>query len=273
RKELRRLPLPECTDEIWHGYLPDAGPGLVYGFRAHGPYDPRRGHRFNPNKLLLDPYARQLRGALRWSDALFGYRVQHARADLSMDRRDSAPAMPKCVVVDDTFNWGSVQRPETTWRDTLIYEAHVRGVSMGREDLRPTQRGTFAALGDPRLIDHLHRIGVTAVELMPVHAFLQDHFLVERGLRNYWGYSTLSFFAPEPSYVPQGGPNELKQAIRRLHAAVIEVILDVVYNHTCEGSELGPTLSWRGLDNASYYRLVPGEERHFINDTGCGNTL
>ena len=273
RKELRRLPLPECTDEIWHGYLPDAGPGLVYGFRAHGPYDPRRGHRFNPNKLLLDPYARQLRGALRWSDALFGYRVQHARADLSMDRRDSAPAMPKCVVVDDTFNWGSVQRPETTWRDTLIYEAHVRGVSMGREDLRPTQRGTFAALGDPRLIDHLHRIGVTAVELMPVHAFLQDHFLVERGLRNYWGYSTLSFFAPEPSYLAAEGDNPLRAAIRRLHAAGIQVILDVVYNHTCEGNELGPTLSWRGLDNASYYRLVPGQERHFINDTGCGNTL
>ena len=273
RKELARLPLPECTDEIWHGYLPDAAPGLLYGFRAHGPYDPKRGHRFNPHKLLLDPYARQLSGGLHWSDALFGYRFQHARADLSMDRRDSAPAMPKAVVVENTFNWGASTRPHTPWPRTVSYEAHVRGVSMRREDLRQPLRGTCSALADQRFIDHLHKLGVTAIELMPVHAFLQDRFLIEQGLRNYWGYSTLSFFAPEPGYLAQGQANDLRVAIRRLQAAGIEVILDVVYNHTCEGNELGPTLSWRGLDNASYYRLMPGEERYYINDTGCGNTL
>ena len=273
RKELRRFDLPECTDEIWHGYLPDAHPGLVYGYRVHGPYDPRNGHRFNPHKLLLDPYARQLTGPLRWSDALFGYRMNNARADLTFDRRDSAPAMPKAIVAEEApFIWGNSRPPATHWSDTTVYEVHVRGASMLREDLRPPLRGTCSALADPRFIEHLQRLGVTAVELLPVHAFLQDRFLTERGLRNYWGYSTLSYFAPEPSYL-QHHPNELRQAIRRLHAAGIEVILDVVYNHTCEGNELGPTLSWRGFDNASYYRLVPGDERHYINDTGCGNTV
>ncbi|MGY6272234.1 glycogen debranching protein GlgX [Achromobacter denitrificans] len=273
RKELRRFNLPECTDEIWHGYLPDAHPGLVYGYRAHGPHDPRNGHRFNAHKLLLDPYARQLTGPLRWSDALFGYRMNHARGDLSIDRRDSAPAMPKAIVPEEApFIWGNSRPPATPWADTIVYEAHVRGVSMLREDLRPPLRGTFSALADPRYIEHLQRLGVTTVELLPIHAFLQDRFLTERGLRNYWGYSTLSYFAPEPAYL-QHNPNELRQAIRRLHAAGIEVILDVVYNHTCEGNEMGPTLSWRGLDNASYYRLVPGDERYYINDTGCGNTV
>ncbi|QII85404.1 glycogen debranching protein GlgX [Bordetella hinzii] len=273
RKELRRVPLPECTDEVWHGYLPEAEPGLLYGYRAHGPHAPAQGHRFNPNKLLLDPYARQLHGPLRWGDALFGYRPGHGRADLSLDRRDSAPLMPKGVVTAQLpFNWGPSKPPGTAWGDTIIYEVHVRGASMMREDLRPPLRGTAAALGDPRFIDHLGRLGVTAVELMPVHAFLQDRFLLERGLRNYWGYSTLSYFAPEPAYTPQG-PNELRQAVRRLHAAGIEVLLDVVYNHTCEGNQLGPTLSWRGLDNASYYRLIPGDERYYIDDTGCGNTV
>ncbi|VFR31259.1 Glycogen debranching enzyme [plant metagenome] len=273
RHEVRRYDLPECTDEVWHGYLPDAQPGLVYGYRAHGPHDPHNGHRFNPHKLLLDPYARQLTGAPRWHDALFGYRMGHSRADLSLDRRDSAPYMPKAIVLDDAFNWGGARRPQTPWERTVIYEMHLRGASMQREDLRAPLRGTAAALADPRFINHLGKLGVTAVELLPVHAFLQDSFLVDRGLRNYWGYSTLSFFAPEPAYLGDGGPNSLKQAIRRLHGAGIEVILDVVYNHTCEGSELGPTLSWRGLDNASYYRLMPGEERYYINDTGCGNTV
>jgi glycogen operon protein len=273
RKEVRRMPLPECTDEVWHGYLPDAAPGLVYGFRAYGPYDPKHGHRFNPHKLLLDPYARELLGPLRWSDALFGYRVGHARADLVPDRRDSAPAMPKSVVTDSAFNWGDSRPAPTPWEHTVIYEAHVRGLSMRRDDLRPHLRGTVAALSNPRFIDHLHKLGVTAIELLPVQAFLQDKFLVERGLNNYWGYSTLSYFAPEPAYLSQGGPNDFRMAIRRLQAAGIEVILDVVYNHTCEGNELGPTLSWRGLDNASYYRLIPGEERYYINDTGCGNTV
>lgn len=273
RKELRRFDLPECTDEIWHGYLPDAQPGLLYGYRAHGPHDPQNGHRFNPHKLLLDPYARQLSGPLHWSPALFGYRMNHSRLDLSLDRRDSAPAMPKAIVADEVpFNWGNSKAPCTSWNDTTIYEVHVRGASMQREDLRQPLRGTCAALADPHFIEHLQRLGVTAVELLPVYAFLQDHFLTERGLRNYWGYSTLSYFAPEPGYLMQH-PNELRLAIRRLHAAGIEVILDVVYNHTCEGNEMGPTLSWRGLDNASYYRLMPGEERYYINDTGCGNTV
>lgn len=273
RKELYRMPLPECTDEIWHGYLPDAMPGLVYGFRAHGPYDPKNGHRFNPHKLLLDPYARELKGSLRWSDVLFGYRVGHARADLTQDRRDSAPAMPKAVVTDNAFNWGESRRLQTPWEQTFIYEAHVRGVSMRRDEIRPHLRGTVAALSNPRFIEHLHKIGATAIELLPVHAILQDKFLVERGLGNYWGYSTLSYFSPEPAYLSEGGTNDFRVAIRRLQAAGIEVILDVVYNHTCEGNELGPTLSWRGLDNASYYRLVPQDERYYLNHTGCGNTL
>ncbi len=274
RREIARLPLPECTDEVWHGYLPEARPGLLYGYRAYGPYEPRHGHRFNPHKLLLDPYARQLAGELRWSDALFGYRVGAGRVDLSFDRRDSAPAMPKSVVVDDSFNWGDDRPPGTPWDRTVIYEAHVRGLTMRREDIEPRERGTFAALADPRILDHLLRLGITAIELLPIQAFLQDRFLVQKGLRNYWGYSTLAFFAPEPRYLIEPWMrNELKVAVRRLHAAGIEVILDVVYNHTCEGSEMGPTLCWRGLDNASYYRLVPGEERHAINDTGTGNTL
>ncbi|MDB5373376.1 MAG: glycogen debranching enzyme GlgX [Belnapia sp.] len=274
RREVARLPLPECTDEVWHGYLPNAGPGQLYGFRAHGPYEPRDGHRFNPHKLLLDPYARQLAGEVRWSDVLFGYRVGAARADLSFDRRDSAPAMPKSVVVDDSFHWGDDQPPCVPWDRTVIYEAHVRGLTMLREDIAPRERGTFSALADPRIIDHLRGLGVTAVELLPIHAFLQDRFLVAKGLRNYWGYSTLGFFAPEPRYLVEPWMrNELKVAVRRLHAAGIEVILDVVYNHTAEGSEMGPTLSWRGLDNASYYRLMPGDARAHINDTGTGNTL
>jgi glycogen operon protein len=211
---------------------------------------------------------------VRWSDALFGYRLGGARADLSFDRRDSAPAMPKSVVVDDSFAWGDDRAPATPWDRTVVYEAHVRGLTIRRDDIDPRERGTFAALADPRVVDHLLGLGVTAVELLPVQAFLQDRFLVEKGLRNYWGYSTLGFFAPEPRYLVEPWMrNELKATVRRLHAAGIEVILDVVYNHTCEGSEVGPTLSWRGLDNASYYRLAPGNERHFLNDSGTGNTL
>ncbi|MFC3110121.1 glycogen debranching protein GlgX [Undibacterium arcticum] len=273
RIELERLTLPECTDEIWHGYLPNAGPGLLYGYRAHGPYDPPHGQRFNPNKLLLDPYVRQLSGTVRLTDALFGYRINAARADLSFDKRDSAPTVPKCIVTDPGFNWGNDRLPAVPWSRTLIYEAHVRGISMLRDDLKVPERGTFAALADPRFIDHLLKLGVTTLELLPVHAFLQDRFLIERGLRNYWGYSTLAFFAPEPSYLSKGSLNEMRMAIRRLHAAGIEVILDVVYNHTGCGNERGPTIALRGLDNASYFRLMPGQERFHIDDTGCGNTL
>jgi isoamylase len=273
RKERMRYTLPECTDEVWHGYLPGAHPGTVYGLRAHGPYQPQQGHRFNPHKLLLDPYARRLVGQFRRSDAMFGYRVHSNRADLSLDRRDSAPAMPKAMVVADTFDWSEDVRPNVPWGKTVIYETHLRGISITRPELRAHTRGTFAALATPPFVEHLQKLGVTAVELLPVHAFLNERFLAERGLRNYWGYNTAAFFAPEPSYLGSYDPDMMRIAVRQLHAAGIEVFLDVVYNHTCEGGESGPTVSWRGLDNASYYRVVPGDERHFINDTGCGNTV
>ncbi|HWU96988.1 MAG TPA: glycogen debranching protein GlgX [Oxalicibacterium sp.] len=273
RHEIARHTLPECTDEIWHGYLPGVQPGQLYGYRAHGPYQPEHGHRFNPHKLLLDPYAKRLHGQLRWTDALYGYRVGSTRADLTFDRRDSAPAMPKGVVVDDAFNWGSDSPLHTSWDQTVFYEAHVKGLTMKADAIPAHERGTFAALADPYVIDHLLKLGVTSLELLPVHAIAQDRRLMEKGLRNYWGYNTLSYFAPEPSYLSDGSLNEMRRAIRQLHLAGIEVILDVVYNHTCEESELGPTLSFRGLDNASYYRLLPDNPRHCINDTGCGNTV
>jgi glycogen operon protein len=271
-RQIARFDLPEHTDEIWHGYMPDAMPGLVYGFRAHGPYEPQNGHRFNPNKLLLDPYAKGFAGKFRWTDALFGYRIRSPRADLSFDRRDSAPAMLKAVVAEDSITEEDDTRPYTPWSDTIVYEAHVRGLTKLLEAVHPPERGTFAALAHPRVINHLKRLGVTAIELMPVHAYLQDRWLLEQKLGNYWGYNTLGFFAPEPRYLSTGAANELRMAIRRLHAAGLEVILDVVYNHTCEGNELGPTLSWRGLDNASYYRMADNK-RHFLNDTGTGNML
>jgi isoamylase len=273
RREIQRFDMPECTDEVWHGYLPNARAGLIYGYRAYGPYEPQGGHRFNHHKLLLDPYARRLAGELRMSDALFGYRVNSPRADLSFDRRDSAPGVMKAVVTDDSFNWADDRPPAVPWSDTVIYEVHVRGLSMLRHDLQPNERGTFAALGDPHLIDHVRRLGVTTVELLPVHAFVQDRTLLQKGLRNYWGYNSVGFFAPEPRYLSDNTLDEMRIAVRRLHAAGLEVILDVVYNHTGEGSEMGPTLSFRGLDNASYYRLVADNPRHCVNDTGTGNTL
>jgi isoamylase len=273
RRELKRYTLPERTDEVWHGYLPNAQPGTVYGYRAYGSYEPQQGHRFNPNKLLLDPYARRITGAFKWSDALFGYRVNSPRGDLSFDRRDSAPGMWKGVVTHDAFSWGDDKPPNVPWADTVIYEVHLRGLSMLRKELRPHERGTFAALADPQIIDHFRRLGVTAVELLPIHAFVQDRHLLKKGLRNYWGYNSLGFFAVEPRYLSEGSADEMRIAVRRLHAAGIEIILDVVYNHTGEGSELGPTLSFRGLDNANYYRLVPDNPRHCINDTGTGNTV
>jgi isoamylase len=273
RREIARVDLPECTDEVWHGYLPNTRTGLIYGYRAHGPYRPQDGHRFNPHKLLLDPYARRLSGALRWTDALFGYRINSPRGDLSFDRRDSAPSVPKAVVTDDAFGWGDDRPPDTPWSRTVIYEMHLRGMTMRRHDIRPNERGTFAALADPGIITYLQRLGVTAIELLPIHASVSDRTLLGKGLKNYWGYNTISFFTIEPSYLSDRSRHEMCVAVRRLHAAGIEVILDVVYNHTAEGSELGPTLSFRGLDNASYYRLVPDNPRHCINDTGTGNTL
>ena len=273
RRELARLDLPECTDEVWHGYLPSGRTGLIYGYRAHGPHKPEEGHRFNPHKLLLDPYAKRFSGALRWSDALFGYRIHSPRGDLSYDRRDSAQGMLKAVVSDDTFDWGDDRAPNVPWSKTVIYETHVRGMTMLRHDIRANERGTFAALADARIIDHLRNLGITAIELMPIQAFVQDRALVERGLKNYWGYNPIGFFAVEPRYLSDRSRNEMRVAVRRLHAAGIEVILDVVYNHTAEGSELGPTISFRGLDNASYYRLVTDNPRHCVDDTGTGNTL
>ncbi|TVR09554.1 MAG: glycogen debranching enzyme GlgX [Salinarimonadaceae bacterium] len=274
KREIARYALPEHTDEIWHGYLPQAGPGLVYGFRAHGAYAPERGHRFNAHKLLLDPYAKRILGQARWTDALHGYRVHSSRGDLSFDRRDSAPAAPKSVVVADAFDWGDDRAPATPWDQTVIYEAHAKGLTRLMSEVPAPLRGTFAALGHPALIDHLKSLGVTALQLLPIHAILQDRFLHEKGLVNYWGYNTLSYFAPEPRYMARpGNGDELRVAIRRLHAAGIEVILDMVYNHTCEGGERGPTLCWRGLDHAGYYRLQADNRRHCVNDTGTGNTV
>jgi glycogen operon protein len=273
RHEVQRITLREFTDQVWHAYLPQARPGQLYGWRVHGPYRPHEGLRFNPNKLLLDPYARQIVGGLRWHDALFGYRIGHNEGDLSFDRRDSAPYMPRCKVVETAFTWGDDRRPEIAWHDMVIYEAHVRGLTMRHPDVPPAHRGTYVGLASAPVIDHLKRLGVTTLELMPVHAFLDDRHLVDRGQRNYWGYNTIGFFAPDARYSASGKVNEFKTMVRTLHAAGIEVILDVVYNHTAEGNEWGPTLCFRGIDNGAYYRLAPESARHYQDFTGCGNTL
>jgi glycogen operon protein len=273
RRELAQIALPEYTDEVWHGYLPDVRPGQLYGYRVHGPYEPRHGHRFNPNKLLLDPYALELRGEMHWHDAVFGYRIGHRAGDLSFDRRDSAFVMPKCVVVDPAVTWGPDIRPNHPAAETVIYEAHVKGMTALHPDLPERMRGSFGGLADPRVIDHLVKVGVTAIELMPVQAFFDDRHLIERGLSNYWGYNTVGFFAPAPRYLSPGSDvHEFKLMVRRLHEAGIEVILDVVYNHTAEGSQLGPTLSFRGIDNASYY-ILADDPRYYFDTTGCGNTV
>ncbi len=272
RRELYRLTLPRYTDGVWHGYVPDARPGLRYGYRVYGPYEPASGHRFNPNKLLIDPYAKQFAGALRWSDAHYGYRIGAPRGDLSFDRRDNASGMPKAVVVDTAFTWGDDRPPKTPWRDTVIYELHVRGFTMQFPGVPPPLRGTFLALSSPPVLDYLRRLGITAVELMPVQAFVDDRFLVEKRLRNYWGYSPIGFFAPQPLYLATESVHEFKTMVKQFHEAGIEVILDVVYNHTAEGNQDGPTLSFRGIDNVSYYRLA-GERRYYDDATGTGNTL
>jgi glycogen operon protein len=273
RRELARIALGEHTDQVWHGYLPDARPGLLYGYRVHGPYDPRNGHRFNPYKLLLDPYARATFGSLRWSDAHFGYRAGSAREDLSIDRRDNARGMPKCRVIDPSFTWGADRPPATPWSDTILYEVHVRGATMRHPDLLTRFRGTYAGLASPFMLDHLVKLGITAVQLLPVHAFVEDRHLLARGLTNYWGYNSIGFFMPEPRYALGEPVTEFKSMVARLHEAGIEVILDVVYNHTGEGNHLGPTLSFRGIDNASYYRLIPTDQRYYIDETGTGNTV
>ncbi|GAC1542390.1 MAG: glycogen debranching protein GlgX [Candidatus Velthaea sp.] len=271
RRELNRLVLPEYTDQVWHGYLPDARPGMLYGYRVYGPYDPARGHRFNHNKLLVDPYAKELYGSVKWSDAHYGYRIGAQRGDLSFDRRDNASGMPKSVVVDTAFTWGDDRRPNVPWHDTIFYELHTKGFTQLHPDVPPGLRGTYGGLASPAVISYLVDLGITTVELLPVHAFVDDRFLVERRLRNYWGYNSLAFFAPEPRYLG-GGINEFKTMVKHLHEAGIEVVLDVVYNHTAEGNHLGPTLSLRGIDNASYYRPA-ADARYYDDTTGCGNTL
>jgi isoamylase len=272
KRELERIELPEYTDEVWHGYLPDARPGMVYGYRVHGPYEPAAGHRFNPNKLLIDPYAKQLVGELVWDPAVFGYTLDAPDKDLSFDTRDSQSFVPKCRVIDPAFTWGAERRPQVPWERTIIYELHVRGYTMRHPAIPQEIRGTFAGLMHPEIIEYIRRLGVTTVELLPVHAFVDDSYLLDKKLRNYWGYNTIGFFAPHPRYLGTPFVNETKEMVAHFHAAGIEVILDVVYNHTAEGSELGPTLSFRGIDNASYYRLAP-EPRYYINDTGTGNTV
>jgi isoamylase len=273
RRELQRIALRECTDEVWHAYLPEARPGLLYGYRVHGPYDPARGHRFNPHKLLIEPYAKHIQGELHWSDAHFGYRVGHAKADLSFDRRDNAAGIPKSRVIDPAFTWGDDRAPRVPWHDTIIYELHTRGFTMQHPEVPRELRGTYAGLATAPAIEHLLRMGVTTVELMPVHAFVDDRSLLDKGLRNYWGYNTIGFFAPDMRYSATGRISEFKTMVKTLHSAGIEVILDVVYNHTAEGNQLGPTLSFRGVDNASYYRLSPEDPRYYMDFTGCGNTL
>ncbi|HXJ53064.1 MAG TPA: glycogen debranching protein GlgX [Burkholderiales bacterium] len=275
-KETERIELPEYRDETFHGYVPEIRPGQIYGYRVHGPYAPDEGHRFNPNKLVLDPYARAHIGELKWDPAVFAYKVGDPAADLSFDERDSAPFMPKCVVVDPDFHWHKerVWRP-VPWDRTIIYETHVRGFTKLHPKVPEHQRGTFCGLANEHVVQYVKSLGITTVELLPVHTFVNDSFLLERGLTNYWGYNSIGFFAPDPRYAadPAKTLQEFKEMVARFHDAGLEVIIDVVFNHTAEGNELGPTLSFKGIDNASYYRLMPDKKRYYINDTGTGNTL
>ncbi|MCG5213999.1 glycogen debranching protein GlgX [Streptosporangium soli] len=269
-----RVELPESDGYVWHGYLPGVMPGQRYGFRVHGPYNPARGHRCNPAKLLLDPYAKAIEGDLRWNEALFSY---HFTDPSQVNTDDSAPYMPKNVVINPFFDWGADRAPRTPYHKTVIYEAHVRGLTMRHPAVPEEQRGTYAALGHPAIIDHLLSLGVTAVELMPVHQFVPEHAMVARGLTNYWGYNTIAYLAPHNAYAAAGQSGEqvleFKAMVRALHEAGIEVILDVVYNHTAEGDHMGPTLGFRGIDNNAYYRLHDGDKRYYLDYTGCGNSL
>ncbi|AVO41243.1 glycogen debranching protein GlgX [Simplicispira suum] len=273
RYERQRIKLRERTDHVWHGYLPQARPGMAYGYRVHGPYKPDEGHRFNAHKLLVDPYAKDLIGGLRWSDALFGYTVGSKREDMSLDKRDSAAFMPKGRVLETAFTWGDDRPPMVPWQDTVIYELHVRGFTKLHPGVPEHLRGTYAALGYAPIVDYIKRLGVTTVELLPVHAYPNDRYLVEKGLQNYWGYNSLAYFAPEMRYCASGKVKEFKTMVKTLHSAGLEVILDVVYNHSCEGNQMGPTLSMRGVDNAAYYILKSDNRRYYEDFTGCGNTI
>ncbi len=278
KRELERITLPEFTNQIWHGYLQGIMPGTTYGFRVYGPYEPRAGHRFNHNKLLLDPYATAHIGTLQWKPAIFGYKLE-TRDDLTFDERDSAPCMPKCVVLDSQFDWSSQParpgRLRVNWDETILYELHVKGFTMQHPSVPEKLRGTYEGLADPAVIDYIKTLGVTSIELLPIHAFVDDSHLQDLKLTNFWGYNSIGFFAPDTRYAatPRRALHEFKEMVARYHEAGIEVILDVVYNHTAEGNEMGPTLSFKGIDNASYYRLLPNNPRYYINDTGTGNTV
>ena len=277
RRESVCIPLHERTDFVWHCYLPGIKPGQLYGYRVHGPYDPKSGHRFNPHKVLLDPYAKGIGRTLSWDDSLFGYQIGSPKQDHSFSDQDNAPFAPLGAVVDERFRWGNDKHPRNPWHQTIIYELHVRGMTKLHPDVPERLRGTYAGLATKPVIQHLKKLGVTAVELMPVHHHVDHRHLEQRGLTNYWGYDTLSFFAPEPSYAadqsPGGNVREFKKMVKNFHRHGIEVILDVVYNHTGEGNRLGPTLSLRGIDNSHYYRLVPNQKQFYMDYTGCGNTL
>jgi len=272
--EIERVTLPEFTNEIWHGYIPDVGPGALYGYRVHGPFNPEAGHRFNPNKLLIDPYAKLIHGDIEWGQATYGYKFDDEQSDLSFDETDSASAMPKCVVIDTNARRApSRGRPRIPWDRIIVYETHVRGFTQMHPAVPKALRGTFEGLAQKQVVDYIKSLGVTSVELMPVHWFADDDHLLEKGLRNYWGYNSLGFFAPMSRYLGRSGLKGFRDMVRALHDAGLEVILDVVYNHTAEGNEMGPTLAFKGIDNFSYYRTMPDEPRYYINDTGTGNTV
>lgn len=271
-RELKRFDLPALTNQVWHGFLPTVGAGTVYGYRVHGPYQPHLGHRFNPHKLLLDPYARSLIGEFQWSDCHYGFNPDHSDKDISYDRRDNQQFMPKCVVVDGQPS--SRQRANRIEKsNTIIYETHVRGLTKLHPAIPEKERGTFAGLAFPDVLQYLKSLGVTSIELMPIQSFITEAFLHEKQLSNYWGYNSLAFFAPHRPYLSNGDIWECRRMIDAIHDAGMEVILDIVFNHTAEGGRLGPTLSFRGIDNLSYYRLQPEDKRFYINDTGCGNTI
>ncbi|WP_347160078.1 glycogen debranching protein GlgX [Pontibacter chitinilyticus] len=276
-KEAARIKMAERTHQVWHIYLPDVKPGQLYGYRVHGPYDPHNGERFNPHKLLIDPYAKAISGTIEWHDSLFGYKVGDKHGDLSFSKTDSAPFIPKSVVVDAAFDWGKDAPPKVPYHKSIIYETHVKGFTQQHPDIPEEIRGTYSALGHPVTLKYLQELGITAVELMPVHHFITDRYLLDKNLTNYWGYNTIGFFAPDVRYASNGTcgeqVTEFKQMVKALHGAGIEVILDVVYNHTGEGNQMGPTLSFRGVDNASYYRLVEDNKRYYMDYTGTGNTL
>lgn len=275
--ETARIPFTECTDQIWHAYIPGLKPGQLYAYRVYGDHQPEQGKRFNPAKLLLDPYTRAIAGDVQWDDALYGYPIGDPQEDLAKDERDSAPFLPKCVVIDPSFDWGGDRPLDIPLIDSIIYETHVRGMTMLHPEVPDNLRGTYAGLASEPVIQYLKDLGVTAVELMPIHEFVNDRYLEEKQLNNYWGYNSIAFFAPEAKYSSAGvlgqQVNEFKQMVKTLHAAGIEVILDVVYNHTAEGNEKGPTLSFRGIDNIGYYRLVADNQRFYMDYTGTGNTL